>query len=102
MTAGPPQGRVAMDLRDGVLVVDGEIDGESARALEERLRAAGTATGGHRLDLTGVAFIDSRGIETLFRLAYDGLEITVAAGSLLERVLHTVAVDRVAKVCARP
>jgi anti-anti-sigma factor len=91
-----------MEPRDGVLVVRGEIDAESARALARAVREASVATGEHRLDLRQVRFIDSRGIEVLFELAAEGLEIVVAEGSLLQRILHTVGIGQVAKVVARP
>ena len=90
--------RVSMEVRDGVLVVRGEIDAASAASVARTVRAPGPSADGYRIDLTGVRYIDSRGIEALFELAADGLEITVADGSLLQRVLHTVAMDQVAKV----
>jgi anti-anti-sigma regulatory factor len=90
--------RVSTELRDGVLVVRGEIDAVGAATLVATLRATGAPPGGHRIDLTDVGFIDSRGIEALFDLADEGLEITVAPASLIERILHTVAMDQVARI----
>jgi anti-anti-sigma regulatory factor len=83
-------------------VVRGEIDAVGAATVVAALRASGAPPGGHRIDLTGVRFIDSRGIEALFDLAGEGLEITVAHGSLIERILHTVAMDKVAKLRTEP
>jgi anti-anti-sigma factor len=97
--AGP---RLTAELRQGVLVVHGEIDAVSVASVVAALRAAARQPGGHRIDLTDVRFIDSRGIEALFALAPDGLEITVTEGSLMQRILRTVAMDQVAKIRTRP
>jgi anti-anti-sigma factor len=83
-------------------VVRGEIDAGSVPYLKEAMRTQDASPEGYRIDLTGVRYIDSRGIEALFEHAAHGLEITVAGNSLLQRILQTVAMDQVAKVRVRP
>jgi anti-anti-sigma factor len=93
--------RCTAEFVDGVLVVQGEVDAETAPHLVRALCELSVGPGPRRIDLSGVRFIDSRGIEALFALAADDLEIIVGAGSLVERVLHTVGLDLVAKVRPR-
>ena len=91
--------------RDGLMVATlaGEIDGsntlELGRALAERLP---TASRGLVLDLTAIGYLDSAGIELLFKLARrlrdrrQLLRIVVPQGSPVRRVLDICDVSSVA------
>lgn len=93
--------------RDGVVVarLTGEIDGSNAvemgRAISERLP---TAAHGLVLDLSGVEYLDSTGIELLFGLARrladrrQRLRLGVPESSPVRRVLEVCDVDSVAPV----
>jgi anti-anti-sigma factor len=100
-------GAVAFDEREGALVamVEGEIDGsntlELGRALAERLPSAAR---GLVLDLRHVDYLDSAGIELLFKLARrlrdrrQLLRIVVPAGAPIRRVLEICDVASVAPI----
>jgi anti-anti-sigma factor len=91
--------------RDGLMVATlaGEIDGSNAlelgRAVAERLPTAST---GLVLDLTAIAYLDSAGIELLFKLARalrdrrQLLRIVVPTASPVRRVLEICDVSSVA------
>lgn len=69
------------------LTLTGEIDMSNVdgfqQALEEALSRDGTAT----VDLTGVDYLDSSGLTSLFRCA-EGHELRIVAPRLLARVLQ--------------
>lgn len=100
-------GAVAFDEREGAVVamVEGEIDGsntlELGRALAERLPSAAR---GLVLDLRHVGYLDSAGIELLFRLARrlrdrrQLLRIVVPGGAPIRRVLEICDVASVAPI----
>ena len=82
-----PDDLFSIRVKEGRVVVSGEIDGYSAPALAEVLREFGRSQDQIRLDLSGVTFIDSSGLHALLRLR-DALP-----------VLHVVVVSaRVARL----
>jgi anti-anti-sigma factor len=89
--------------RDGdtpVLVIEGEIDASNAIEIAGRLRSAldnqDTAL---LVDLTPTTYLDSAGINVLFRLALElrerqqHLHLVVAAGSPIARMVAIVGLD---------
>jgi anti-anti-sigma factor len=100
-------GGVEFDERDGAVVarVEGEIDGsntlELGRALAERLPSAAR---GLVLDMRQVGYLDSAGIELLFKLARrlrdrrQLLRIVVPPGAPIRRVLEICDVASVAPI----
>lgn len=90
----------AGDDGDRILAVTGEIDmsnaGEFGAALEREL-ATGAAL---IVDLTGVTYLDSAGIATLFDQAADH-DVRLLAPRLLDRVLRVSGLPQVAKVTIR-
>jgi anti-anti-sigma factor len=99
--------QVELEERDGAVVgwVNGEIDGsntsEVGRALLERLP---TSAHGLALDLSGVSYLDSAGVELVFQLARrlrdrrQRLRLIVPADSPLRRVLSICDVASIAPV----
>jgi anti-sigma B factor antagonist len=62
-------GFVVKRVGDGVVHVEGELDALTAALLEAELRdAAATAKGDLVVDLTGITFMDSAGINVLVRI----------------------------------
>jgi anti-anti-sigma factor len=100
-------GGIDFEERDGAVVatVEGEIDGsntlEVGRALSEKLPSAAR---GLVLDLRQVGYLDSAGIELLFKLARrlrdrrQLLRIVVPAESPIRRVLEICDVASVAPI----
>ena len=93
--------------RDGVVVagLNGEIDGSNAAelrlALSERLPSSATALA---LDLGGVTYLDSSGIQLLFELGRrlsarrQRMRLVVPEGAPTRRVLDLCAIETVAPV----
>ncbi|WP_372665731.1 STAS domain-containing protein [Amycolatopsis kentuckyensis] len=90
----------AGDDGDRILTVTGEIDmsnaGEFGAALARELATGAALT----VDLTGVTYLDSAGIATLFDRAADH-ELRLTAPRLLDRVLRISGLTQVAKVTIR-
>jgi anti-anti-sigma factor len=83
-----------------VAVVTGEVDTANTGELGERLRAALTNRSlGLVVDLSGTTYLDSAGIDLLFRLDVElrerrqRLHLVVPAGSPIARVLAIVGLD---------
>jgi anti-sigma B factor antagonist len=101
---------IDVEIRDGAVVARpaGEIDMANAGVLRERLHAEAVAAGAGTLvvDLTEITYIDSAGIEMLFRLhgSLDGegvgLVVVAPPGSRAARLLSLVALGDVAEVYA--
>ena len=90
-----------------VASVEGEIDVSNSTELEAELsHAVPNDAGGLVLDLSGVTFIDSSGIRTLFCLAarlaghQQLLHLVVPEGSPLRRTLGMLRIPAVAPVFA--
>ncbi len=105
MTAqkGSPEGTQVLE-RDGVVVVQlyGEIDAANAPGVRQQLHAAlSNSSAGLVVDLTGVAYLDSRGIQFLFelgeRLTMRRLPIrfVVPETSVIRRLLLLTHIDDV-------
>ena len=90
----------AGDDGDRVLTVTGEVDignaAEFGAALERELVTGAALT----VDLTGVTYLDSAGIATLFDRAADH-DVRLLAPRLLDRVLCISGLAQVAKVTIR-
>jgi anti-sigma B factor antagonist len=83
-----------------VVVVEGEIDTSNAVEIADRLRTAISNQGmALVIDLTPTTYIDSAGINILFRLRLElterqqQLHVVVASGSPIERMLKIVGLD---------
>ncbi len=85
----------------GVRVV-GEIDISNAGALQEALEPAVADGGDVTLDLSGLAFMDSTGIQVIIRAAHGlsgrGRLILVGAGDLVRRSLERIRLGQLANV----
>lgn len=100
-----PTASFQLDQVDGVAVwhVTGEIDASNVGPLGVRM-TAGLAheRRGLALDLRDTTYIDSAGVGLLFDMAArlraerKGLHVVVDPGSFVARVLHAVALERVA------
>lgn len=84
-----------------VIAVDGEIDASNAALLRGRLRAPVTNRAHHVvLDLTGISYIDSAGINLLFELGTElttrqqELRLVIVPGSPIERMAQISGVVR--------
>ncbi|HLA25459.1 MAG TPA: STAS domain-containing protein [bacterium] len=95
---------VRVQLVDGVPVatVTGEVDIVNAGEIGGQLFAAApNSATGLIVDLTGVSYLDSRGVHLLFELAnrlrmrHQGLHLVVPPRALIRRVLLLTHVDSV-------
>jgi anti-anti-sigma factor len=84
-----------------IVTVEGEIDASNSREIAERMRAALSNQANVLIvDLTPTTYIDSAGINVLFRLGVElgerqqQLHVVVASGSPIERMLTIVGLDR--------
>jgi anti-sigma B factor antagonist len=84
-----------------VVVIEGEIDSSNAVEIGDRLRHAISNQGmALVVDLTPTTYIDSAGINVLFRLGLElqerqqELHLVIASGSPIERMLKIVGLDR--------
>jgi anti-sigma B factor antagonist len=84
-----------------VVVIDGEIDSSNAAEIGDRLRATISNQGvAMVVDLTLTTYIDSAGLNALFRLGLEleerqqRLHLVVAIGSPIERMVKIVGLDR--------
>ncbi len=84
-----------------LVIVDGEIDSSNAAEIGDRLRATISNQGmAMVVDLTPTTYIDSAGLNALFRLGLElderqqTLHLVVASGSPIERMLKIVGLDR--------
>lgn len=84
-----------------VVVIEGEIDSSNSDEISHRLRMTISNQGmALVIDLTPTTYIDSAGINVLFRLGLElderqqRLHIVVASGSPIERMLTIVGLDR--------
>ncbi len=98
-----PEGTQVLD-RDGVVVVrlHGEIDAANAAEVREQLHAAlSNSSAGLVVDLAGVSYLDSRGIQFLFelgeRLTMRRLPIrfVVPETSVIRRLLMLTHIDAI-------
>ena len=80
----------------------GELDVSNAGVLADALEPETRREGDLTLDLGGLAFMDSSGIQVLIRTAQalegKGRLILVAPGNLVRRVLDLIPMDRLANV----
>jgi anti-anti-sigma factor len=80
----------------------GELDASNATALWSAIEPELDRSGDLTLDLTGLAFMDSSGIQILVNtargLADDASLILVSPGSLVRRLLDLIPVDRLENV----
>jgi len=84
-----------------VVVIEGEIDSSNSVEIGERLRQTISNQGlALVVDLSPTTYIDSAGINVLFRLGVElqdrqqQLHVVVAPGSPIERMLVIVGLDR--------
>ena len=80
----------------------GELDASNVTSLSEALQPEIDRGGDLRLDLAGLAFMDSTGIQILVRTA-QGLEgrgnlILVSPGNLVRRILELIPVQKLDNV----
>jgi anti-anti-sigma factor len=80
----------------------GELDASNVAALSDSLKPEIEVGGDLTLDLAGLAFMDSTGIQVLVRTA-QGLEgrgnlILVSPGSLVRRILELIPVQKLDNV----
>ncbi|MEY2472943.1 MAG: hypothetical protein QOK28_2272 [Actinomycetota bacterium] len=69
MVTARDYGFVASQVADGVVLVEGELDIVTAALLETELHdAAAAATGDLTVDLAGISFMDSAGMNVLARI----------------------------------
>jgi anti-anti-sigma factor len=95
--------RVREERHDGsvVAVIEGEVDAASVGEVAVRMRRI-VENKLHRvvIDLTGVSYLDSAGINLLYAVAGDvrarqqELHLVVLPGSPIERMLQIVGADR--------
>ena len=83
-----------------VVTIEGEIDSSNAAEIGNRLRQAiSNQSMALVVDLTPTTYIDSAGINVLFRLGLElqerqqQLHLVVASGSPIERMLKIVGLD---------
>lgn len=95
---------VRVEQRDGVsvIIVTGEVDIVNAAEIGGQLfGAAPNSAAGLVVDLSGVTYLDSRGVHLLFELAnrlrtrHQQLQLVVPARALIRRVLLLTHVDAV-------
>ena len=95
--------RVADEWHDGVGVarLDGEIDASNVHDIGDRLRSMVTNRSFSLVvDLSGIAYVDSAGINLMFSLAEEmrgrqqRLAIVVGHGSPIERMMALTGLDR--------
>lgn len=95
---------VRVEVRDGapVVIVTGEIDIVNAAEVGGQLfNAAPNSAPGLVVDLSGVSYLDSRGVHLLFELAnrlrirHQHLHVVVPSRALIRRVLVLTHVDAV-------
>lgn len=95
---------VRVEERDGipVVIVSGEIDIVNAAEVGGQLfNAAPNSAAGLVMDLSGVSYLDSRGVHLLFELAnrlrtrHQQLHLVVPARAMIRRVLVLTHVDSV-------
>jgi anti-anti-sigma factor len=79
---------------DGVIALEGEVDGATADGLDDALVVAGPVI---QLDLAGVSFIDSAGLHTLLRAHHrPGAAVSIVAASAnVLRLFELAGVDDV-------
>jgi anti-anti-sigma factor len=90
-----------------VAIVEGEIESSNADDLKEALsERLSNESAGVVLDLSGVTYLDSAGIELLFDLAHrlrahrQALGLVVPADAPMVRVLRLCGIDRIARIDA--
>jgi anti-anti-sigma factor len=80
----------------------GELDASNVGELQEALDPAVAEGGDLTLDLAGLAFMDSSGIQILVTTAHGlgdrGSLILVSPGTLVRRLLNLIPVDRLENV----
>jgi anti-anti-sigma factor len=98
-----PLADMAGEQRDGVAIarVSGEIDASNTRWLDARLRSLLTnQSTALVVDLSGVTYLDSAGIATMFRLGSElrlhqqQLHLVVVEGSPIARMVGLTGLDR--------
>ena len=83
-----PQAGFSIDMREGRIVVSGELDMASAPAMSESILRLAAATGGQVvLDLSEVSFMGSCGIKELLRMREVLSLQVVAVSPQVQRVL---------------
>jgi anti-sigma B factor antagonist len=80
----------------------GELDASNIEALSDALAPELDQGGDLTLDLAGLAFMDSTGIQVLVRSAQElngrGTLVLVSPGSLVRRILELIPVERLDNV----
>jgi anti-anti-sigma factor len=80
----------------------GELDASNVGALTDALEAEIRRGGDITLDLTGLAFMDSSGIQVLISTAQslrsNGRLVLVSPGDLVRRVLSLIPMEKLANV----
>jgi len=80
----------------------GELDASNVSTLSEALQPAIERGGDVTLDLAGLAFMDSTGIQVLVRTAQElsgrGNLVLVSPGSLVRRILELIPVQKLDNV----
>jgi anti-sigma B factor antagonist len=101
--------RITDEWHDGVGVtrLDGEIDASNVHDVGDRLRSMVTNQSFSLVvDLSGIAYVDSAGINLLFALAEElrgrqqRLAVVVADGSPIARMIALTGLDRVVSMHA--
>lgn len=107
MSFEAPTVEVTLEDRVAVAVLGGEIDLASARTVGERIRAQiPNSALGLIVDLTGVTYLDSSGVQLLFDLGerlrkrQQELRVALPAGSPIRRVLEVVELARRVRIHA--
>ena len=80
----------------------GELDASNVDQLSEAIAPEIAEGGDLTLDLAGLAFMDSTGIQVIVRTAQNlgerGTLVLVSPGSLVRRILELIPVDRLENV----
>lgn len=87
-------------LSSGLLTLSGEVDMTSALGLRQALEQAGAATDNTIIvEMSGVTFIDSSGLNELVRPTHDGRAITIrGAAAFVRRLFEVTGLDVVLTV----
>jgi anti-sigma B factor antagonist len=94
-----------MQKSPSVVEVKGELDLSTVARWEENVKAMGRDATIVVLDLSEVGFVDSAGVQTLFRLARDaasrGTRLLIVAphDGAVRRLLDILAIESVTPVC---
>ncbi|PRY44453.1 STAS domain-containing protein [Umezawaea tangerina] len=86
---------VGVDRTPGATVVTatGELDANTARALDERLSRLDATSGVVVLDLTGITFCDSVGLACVLAAPHRGVDLRVVGSRQVARVVALAGTD---------